>query len=55
MEDGHDHRLHFVQTVPLFAHLPEESQHRVASAAVTRGYQRGERTAPVCSSSTADW
>lgn len=43
MEDGHDHRLHFVQTVPLFAHLPEESQHRVASAAVTRGYQRGER------------
>lgn len=42
MDDGHDHRLHFVQTVPLFAGLPEASQHRVAAAAVTRRYQRGE-------------
>jgi CRP/FNR family transcriptional regulator len=41
--DDHDHRLHFVQTVPLFASLPEATQHRVASAAVTRRYQRGER------------
>lgn len=43
MDDRHDHRLQFVQTVPLFAGLPEATQHRVASAAVTRRYQRGER------------
>ncbi|MGJ3558457.1 Crp/Fnr family transcriptional regulator [Streptomyces sp. INA 01156] len=43
MGDGHDHRLHFVQTVRLFADLPEAAQHRVASAAVTRPYQRDER------------
>lgn len=38
-----DHRLHFVQRVPLFAGLPDATQHRVASAAVTRHYDRDER------------
>lgn len=43
MDDGHDHRLHFVQTVRLFTGLPEAVRHRVASAAVTRPYRRDER------------
>lgn len=43
MGDGHDHGFHFVQTVPLFARLPEATMHRVASAAVTRRYQRDQR------------
>ncbi|WP_067433250.1 Crp/Fnr family transcriptional regulator [Nocardioides jensenii] len=41
--DGHDHGLHFVRTVPLFAGLPETTKHHVASAVVTRQYQRDER------------
>lgn len=32
----HEHGLHFVQTVPLFAGLPEATMHRIASASVTR-------------------
>lgn len=40
---GHDHLVHLVRTVPLFAGLPEDVQEQVAAAAVTRRYQRGER------------
>lgn len=43
MDHGHDHGLHFVQSVPLFAGLPEAIKHEVASAAVTRRYERDER------------
>lgn len=41
--DGQDHALHVVRSVPLFAGLPEATMHRIASAAVTRRYQRDER------------
>ncbi|MFI8088293.1 Crp/Fnr family transcriptional regulator [Streptomyces sp. NPDC086080] len=43
MGDGHDHQLHIVRRVRLFAGLPEAAQHWVASAAVTRPYRRDER------------
>lgn len=43
MDHKHDHGLHFVQSVPLFAGLPEEAKQWVASAAMTRRYQRDER------------
>ncbi|MDN5894661.1 MAG: Crp/Fnr family transcriptional regulator [Nocardioides sp.] len=38
-----NHGLHFVQTVPLFAGLSEETKQWVADAVVTRQYQRDER------------
>lgn len=43
MHDGHDHRFECVRTVPLFAGLSVEDQHRIASAAVTRSYERREQ------------
>ena len=43
MDQEHDHGLHFVQAVPLFAGLPETIKHEVASVAVTRQYERDER------------
>lgn len=38
-----DHLVHLVRAVPLFAGLPQDAQERVAAAAVTRRYERGER------------
>ena len=36
MNDAHDHRLHCVSLVPVFAALSEEDRHRVAAVARTR-------------------
>ena len=43
MHDGRDHRFECVRMVPLFAGLSVEDQHRIASVAVTRGYERREQ------------
>ncbi len=39
---AHDHRFRCVGVVPLFAALTDDDRHRIADAAVTRRYRRGD-------------